>query len=474
MMIFLALLLMMVCISSSINQFQSSLSLYLHEPRNHQVYTLDSIHTTSLNIEIRFQIFGNYDNNNSIDVCFEVLTTTVTLREHSNYINMTCLKYDEASRISIEKLVPNSYTINLYIKNDNDGILDHTRITSNFLVNRFVESLPKITLSSELVYILEKDIQIEYTLSTSYLPTNNLNICLRLMTEDGIYLMEYYCMSTNYSSFSLKNIENVGKYNVVLILANQFSSEYYEDSKIIVPFVIKFLEELIPNIKLNNKKIEAVVNENILLPFEIEPNFKNVIERLELCVAIRLIGDSKPKYIINDCSTKFKSPLTISNLNEGTYMVTLSFRNLKSISIYYEPVASVEAIVYKPSEFMPSYDWEPIKIYETVPNGLEIMLPLGSVGTGKMARIPQPWQLQLPLPYPCKYFVRMNIFKQTHIHEIITAAEKTCKLDKDCLYLMNDDKVIDPGQDALSSNLFNINKLLKINESCQKQHGQVS
>jgi hypothetical protein len=250
---------------------------------------------------------------------------------------------------------------------------------------------------------------------------------------------------------------------VILILAN--GNEYYEDSKIIVPLVIKSLQELIPNIKLN-EKIESVVNKNLLVPFEIDSSSMNVIERfLELCVALRLIDDSNPKYIINECSTSFKSPLTISNLNEGTYMVTLFFRNLKSM-IHYGPVASVVSI-YEQSEFMPSYDWKPIQVYETVPSGLDIILPLD--GSARLARIPSPWKLQLALPAPCKYFVRMDIFKETHIYEIITAAEKKCKL-KDCLVLMSDDKVIDPGQDALSSNLFNINKFLMFNESCQKDH----
>jgi len=453
-MIFVTLILL-ILVSSSISA-SSLLSLYLHEPRHNQVYSLATIHDKSLNLEVRYQIFGNYDNNNSMNVCFEILTTS-TVRE---YINFTCLKYDETSRISIEKLVPNNYTINLYIKNDNDGILDHTRITSSFVVITFISSLPKINVSSEtLVYALEEDIQIQYTLSTSYIPVNNLNICLRLMSEDGNYLMEYYCMSTNHNSFSLKNIENVGAYKLKFILAN--GNEYYEDSKIIVPLVIKTLKELIPNIKLN-KKIESTLKKYLLIPFEIDSSSMNVIEHLELCVTI---SDSNRKYIINECSTSFKSPLTISNLNEGTYMITLSFRHSKSL-IFYESVASVISI-YKQSEFIPSYDWKPIQIYETVPNGLEIILPLD--GSARLARIPSPWKLQLALPNPCKYFVRMDIFKETHVHEIITAAEKICYKLKDCLVLVSDEKVIDPGQDALSSNLFNINKFLMLNESCQKE-----
>ena len=170
-MIFVTLLLILIVVAESSISASSLLSLYLHEPRNNQVYTLDSIENTYLNLELRYQLFGNYDINNSMNICFEILTST--LREYSKYINLTCLKYDETSRISIEKLLPNTYTINLYIKN-NDGILDHTRITSSFVVNTFISSLPKIKVSSEtLVYALDEDIQITYTLSTSYIPVNN-------------------------------------------------------------------------------------------------------------------------------------------------------------------------------------------------------------------------------------------------------------------------------------------------------------
>jgi len=67
-MIFVTLLLILIVVAeSSISESASSLlSLYLHEPRNNQVYTLDSIENTYLNLELRYQLFGNYDINNSM------------------------------------------------------------------------------------------------------------------------------------------------------------------------------------------------------------------------------------------------------------------------------------------------------------------------------------------------------------------------------------------------------------------------
>ena len=44
-------------------------------------------------------------------------------------------------------------------------------------------------------------------------------------------------------------------------------------------------------------------------------------------------------------------------------------------------------------------------------------LPVDGVGH-KEARIPNPWQLQLSMPQPCKFFLRMDVLRDTTMADI--------------------------------------------------------
>ena len=70
------------------------------------------------------------------------------------------------------------------------------------------------------------------------------------------------------------------------------------------------------------------------------------------------------------------------------------------------------------------------------------------------------------MPAPCKYFLRMDIYKDTKLIKILTTAEKICQLAEGCISLISDQEILDSYATAESSNLFNINKSLKINDIC--------
>jgi hypothetical protein len=91
-------------------------------------------------------------------------------------------------------------------------------------------------------------------------------------------------------------------------------------------------------------------------------------------------------------------------------------------------------------EFVPSYEWQPLKPWHTIPSGLETRLPLSTNYEAiKEARIPEPWRLQISLPSPCSYFLRMDLQKDTTINQILTKAAQRCKIAPSCLYLVTYD-----------------------------------
>ena len=120
------------------------------------------------------------------------------------------------------------------------------------------------------------------------------------------------------------------------------------------------------------------------------------------------------------------------------------------------------------TEFVPTYDWQQLKDFETVPANLEIRLPIGPGGK-REARIPNPYRLQLALPAPCKYFVRIDLHKTDLLTKIIDAAAKQCKVRADCLYLYDKsfpDNELAQKDTVEASKLFHLSLALAFKENC--------
>ncbi|CAN0439119.1 unnamed protein product, partial [Hapterophycus canaliculatus] len=60
-------------------------------------------------------------------------------------------------------------------------------------------------------------------------------------------------------------------------------------------------------------------------------------------------------------------------------------------------VATAQVDVILRRDFVPSYEWQQVHPWQSVPPGLEVQLPLDGVGQ-KRARVPPAWRLQLYIP----------------------------------------------------------------------------
>ncbi|CAM9523747.1 unnamed protein product, partial [Laminaria digitata] len=73
-------------------------------------------------------------------------------------------------------------------------------------------------------------------------------------------------------------------------------------------------------------------------------------------------------------------------------------------------------------EFVPSYDWQRVYPWQSVPPGLEVVLPLDGVSE-KRARIPPSWRLQLYVPEGAGGGARSGFFVRTDLKEGSTVLE---------------------------------------------------
>ena len=76
----------------------------------------------------------------------------------------------------------------------------------------------------------------------------------------------------------------------------------------------------------------------------------------------------------------------------------------------------------------PTYDWQPVESWQSVPPGMEVQLPLNGTGTTKVARIPPSWQLQVFIE-PNVGFLRVDVTAATKLGEIRSAAARLARAE---------------------------------------------
>ena len=85
------------------------------------------------------------------------------------------------------------------------------------------------------------------------------------------------------------------------------------------------------------------------------------------------------------------------------------------------------------TQLKPSYDWQKVEPWQTVPQGMEVSLPVGNTPTGvndgqKRARIPPRWQLQVYIE-PKVGFLRAEVGPKTTLGSIRAAAARRARAE---------------------------------------------
>lgn len=85
------------------------------------------------------------------------------------------------------------------------------------------------------------------------------------------------------------------------------------------------------------------------------------------------------------------------------------------------------------TQLQPSYDWQKVEAWQTVPQGMEVSMPVGAGAAGdndgqKRARIPPRWQLQVYIE-PKVGFLRVEVGPMTTLGSIRAAAARRARAE---------------------------------------------
>jgi len=185
---------------------------------------------------------------------------------------------------------------------------------------------------------------------------------------------------------------------------------------------------------------------------------------LEICITLAK-DDNRIAIIPLHCLPADQNSFSLVGLSVGTYQLSFKMRDKTTLQVFDDDSAhkgnDVHLEVQFPLEFIPSYEWQPLHEWHTIPSGIDTKIPLSGSAT-KEARIPSPWRLQISMPPPCKYFLRMDTFRGTLISEISESASRLCSLPPSCFTVMADGQPVDPSSSVEVSDFFNKRQSLSL------------
>lgn len=127
-------------------------------------------------------------------------------------------------------------------------------------------------------------------------------------------------------------------------------------------------------------------------------------------------------------------------------------------------VATAQIDVVFQQAFTPSYEWQQVYPWQSVPPGLEVQLPLDGVGQ-KRARVPPSWRLQLYIPGEEQnegggsggFFVRTDLGAGSTMLELRRAIARHPRFGfpVECVRLWLGGRVIGDEETAEGLDLFN-------------------
>jgi hypothetical protein len=321
------------------------------------------------------------------------------------------------------------------------------------------------------------DVKIEYSLKESVHEGVLSELCFRVVRDkkELIEVLPSKCIDPSQREVTLKDLM-IGEF-IVYVTPKLKSFPDKADSEV---FMYVYVEYTKPSMIIHETHVEIVADDtgfaSAHIPYEVS-GMSSGAHKVEACIQIENANDRSIILVPYTCILVPPShkEFVLNRMSPGKYVIFLSLRNGGTHPEISPSPLEVSVEMRLLEEFVPSYEWQPLHAWHTIPSGIETRLPL-SAAARKEARIPVPWRLQLSMPYPCKYFLRMNVAKSTTVAQIVSQASSQCrtaskqKVPSDCFKLQSDGQVLMLEDSVEGAALFSRDKVLLLSDTCRDRY----
>lgn len=482
------LLFILLLISSSTIVNSEMATLTIHEPFNYAVYAIRPPATSS-NVGFRYDIFGV--DKSLYQICIKLTNSA----DQSEILPFTCLDTTQLA-LTLQKIPVGTYTLSAVLKEVQppSNILYSTEALVTIYIKNFSEILPKLSISAKDVILrpdqITSDVAIHYSIEESSI-LNELELCVKVTnianTPQQKEVLPLTCISEFTNILNLYNTPP-GSYQISLLFRQKASPfTLFPSSEIQSIVNIKHLLDALPMILVDSYLEFGIPSggssTSVSFKYKLQGHI-DAANQVQVCIELStsihedtgpinaadpVVAAVKGGEVILPltCLDRNKGPnIQLNGIPEGSYTIKLVLQQEKGAQTVYDSTSTyVQVEVRHMSEFKPTYDWQPLHSWETIPRGLETRLPL-SGSELKQAKIPEPWRLQTPMPKPCKHFLRLDVYRHTTIRTLKEEASKQCNHPADCFLIYADDALLSDEETVLSSGLFGRRLALEFASQC--------
>ena len=365
--------------------------------------------TSHLDVGIKFNI-SNSDVLKNVVFC-----TRLLYQGTQELVPSTCFPITTSDLI-LQKLLPGNYSVECYLQRSSGPdfeIVSASTVTRNFKVIPLSDVQLALAVSNDrLLYVApphgnSADIDISYALSLSPMITSylDLSICITLASITERYV-DNECIAVtpppDQSSIVVRAIP-IGKYSLSLYLLHTKSNFVFQSTALSRQLTVDLLADSLPHINVNampmtTTTIDGVVDTKtdvatVVLSFDVIGN-KKAIQLVEVCISIVNTISSEEMLLmpLQMLSTGMRT-ITLQGIPAGRHTATLSLcthtasvdnvttsnnnsnnnnnNKQQDIFVYMQSVVEISLDVRYPIEFVPTYEWQTLHIYHTIPASAE-------------------------------------------------------------------------------------------------------
>jgi len=229
------------------------------------------------------------------------------------------------------------------------------------------------------------DVTFEYTLNESPLNYEDFRVCIRIIiTATEQEALKLSCLQSSQRAITLRNMRR-GEYTVYLQLQSTFGTDSSADlelqslimskSEVSLPLQVSYISDLLPTLSIPSSIKEYATDggtstADVTLSYRIL-GLPSAVSQVQTCLQI-IDANTNKLLLKSTCVPREHTEFTLSRMAAGKYTALLTLRNeLDPTKNYEKTTKAVEIDIRSPVEFSPSYNWQPLHAWHTIPSGIE-------------------------------------------------------------------------------------------------------